>query len=615
MYNQSIYQQRKSLLAISVGLALSTSMAFADEAKSVTNDAIETLEITGSRYQRSADEILASVVVIDRSDIEKIQPHSISDLLQTIAGVDITSQGGAGQQSSVFSRGTNSGHTLILVDGVRIGSATLGSTSLAAIPTYQIERIEVIKGARASLYGSDAIGGVIQLFTRLLDGGDYQANVQIGSDHLQSIGAAVGIAHGKGATTVSVSHEQSDGFDTRKSFEDDDDGYDRLNIAVKGSQLLSEQLTLTWLGRLDDGGADFDTEWGGNEGEYKNHILQGKINYQQSHANHELSLAQSRDYNVTFGNGISKGDGDFFETRKTQLAWVSHFDASKTLNLSLGGDFYREDINTRIEYVDNNRDVYAVFVDGLYQQNGFISELSVRYDDVDNIDSEVTYNIGVGYHFNENVFASLNAASGFKAPSFNDLYYPATAWSAGNEDLVSETSDSYELLLRSNFSGFKVEASVYSTEIDNLIDWAPDENYFWQPQNIAKAEIDGAEFNLSKNFAGTDVSLGYAYIDAKDADSGERLDRRARHNGSLEASFDIANWQFTTSYEYHGSRSDRGTKLDGYQLVNLRASYQINDRWQLQLKANNIFDEKYENVVDYNTPDAQYFLNISYGNF
>lgn len=615
MYKQLVNQQTKSLLAISVGLALNTSMAFAETMAPAIDDEIERLETIGSRYQRSADEILASVVVINRSDIDSIQPQSISDLLQTIAGVDITHQGGAGQQSSIFTRGTNSGHTLILVDGVRVGSATLGATSLATIPTYQIERIEVIKGARASLYGSDAIGGVIQIFTRQLTGGEYQANVQMGSDNLQSLGGAVGVTHGNGATTLSVSHEKSDGFDAIKTYEDDDDGYDRVNLAVKGHQLLSEQLTFSWLGRLDDGGYDYDTSWGGNETEYKNHLLQGKINYQQTDVKHELALSQSRDYNIAFGNGVTKDVADFFETRKTQLAWVSQYAASEVLDVSVGGDYYREDISTKAEYDDTSRDVYAVFINGLYQQAGFISELSARYDNVEKIDSEVTYNLGIGYHFTDLLFASLNAASGFKAPSFNDLYYPASAWTGGNADLVSETSDSVELIVRSQFGGVNAQVSVYSTDIDNLIDWAPDENGFWQPENIKNAEIDGAEVNVSKDFGGADIKLGYAYVDAKDADSGDRLDRRARHNGNLATSFAIANWQFSANYEYHGSRFDSGTKLDGYQLVNVSANYQINDQWQVQVKANNIFDEEYENVFNYNTPDAQYFVEISYSNF
>ena len=615
MYKQLVNQQNKSLLAISVALALNTNVVFAETVTPVANSEFETLEITGSRYQRSTDEILASVVVIDRSDIDTIQPQSMSDLLQTIAGVDITRQGGAGQQSSIFTRGTNSGHTLILVDGARIGSATLGATSLATIPTYQIERIEVIKGARASLYGSDAIGGVIQIFTRQLNGGEYQANVQVGSDSLQSLSGAVGVAHGNGATTLSVSHEKSDGFDAIKTYEDDDDGYDRLNIALKGQQLLSEQLTVSWLGRLDDGGYDYDTSWGGNETEYKNHVLQGKINYQQSNAKHELALSQSRDYDIAFGNGISKDDGDFFDTTKTQLAWVSQYNASDALDLSIGGDYYRENISTKTEYDNTSRDVYAVFVSGLYQQDGFISELSARYDDVEKVDSEVTYNLGIGYHFTDLFFASLNAASGFKAPSFNDLYSPKSLWTGGNADLVSETSDSVELIVRSQFGGVNTQVSVYSTDVDNLIDWAPDENGFWQPENIKNAEIDGAEVNLSKDFGSADISLGYAYVDAKDAQSGDRLDRRARHNGNVATSFVIANWQFSATYEYHGSRFDNDTKLDAYQLVNLGANYQINEQWQVQVKANNVFDEEYENVLNYNTPDAQYFLNVSYSNF
>lgn len=604
---------KTKLLTIAVATALSSQVALAEQ---ITQTADENIIVTASRYERSVDEVLASVAVIDRSDIEKIQPLSVADLLQTVAGVDIAKQGGQGQETSSFTRGTNSSHTLILVDGVRVGSATLGGTSLANIPTEQIERIEVVKGPRASLYGSDAIGGVVQIFTRQLSGGEYGASVELGSDSFKKASVYAGISHGNGSTTFSLSAEENDGYDVYAAAEADEDGYDRVNVAVKGEQKLNENWQLGWVGRYDDGGTEFDDTFGGeyiNEQEFTNHVIQGTLDYSSDAWQHNFLLSQSRDSSVSFGTNLPKADADKFETRRHQFSYVGNYQVNNQLSVIMGGDFYRDEITTKTAYAEDERDVIAGFIGGLYEHGALITEATVRYDDVENIDSESTYNLSSGYHLTDTVFAGFNLGTGFKAPSFNDLYYP---W-GGNPDLVSETSDSIEFLVKADLFGYKTEVSVYQTDIEDLIEWAPleDNPFVWMPQNVDDAEIDGAEISIEKAVDNFSTNFFYSYVDAKDANTNERLSRRARHTANLAMSYTLNDWAFAANYGHHGSRYDGGVKLENYNLVDLSVNYQINSDWQVQVKANNVFDEDYQNVNNYVAPGAEYFIKLTYSNF
>ena len=194
----------------------------------VQADELETITVTASRTAQNLDSALASINVISRDDIEAIKPLSTLELLSTVAGLDISQQGGRGQNSSIFMRGTNANHTLVLVDGIRISSATLGTSDLQSIAPSQIERIEIVKGPRAAIWGSDAIGGVIQIFTRKAQGLSLTAS--LGSESYKELTATLGFEHGDGSSTISVSREEADGFDVLADVEPDKDGFEHTTF-------------------------------------------------------------------------------------------------------------------------------------------------------------------------------------------------------------------------------------------------------------------------------------------------------------------------------------------------------------------------------------------------
>jgi len=608
---------KKTLIALSMTSALISSPTFAETAQIKQDTAIdETILITSNPYQQSTDEIMSTVTLIDRVDIDRIQPKSVAELLQTTVGIDIASNGGPAQTTSVFVRGTNSTHTLFLVDGVRIDTVTgSGGATVSDIPTYQIERIEVVKGPRAAMYGSDAVGAVIQIFTRDLEGGEIQAAVEFGSNNYQFAGVTAGISHGKGSSTLSVSSETADGYnvtDNAYSVDDDKDSYEKINVSLKGHQTLSEALTLNWVGRYDDGKYDYD----GNSSytvlppsqEYRKHLLSGGLNYRQNDWSHDVSIAQYQENQKRFGDYPSDD-----ETSRKQVDYSGVYSVQNGFSYNVGGQFYQDKYKGSGSFDDKSRNTSSIFAGALYDTGALLTELALRYNDVESVGSKTTYNVSLGYNLTESLFASVNYGTGFKTPTFYQLF-DSGLYGAGNPDLALETSKSWEFLLRSTLAGIKAELSYFLLDFDNLLDYDYVNSRY---ENIADAKIEGVELTLSKRLEDLSLSANYAYTDTEDKNTGTQLSRRARHKANIEASYHWEQVSLTGAYKYHGTRFDAysNSSLSAYNTVDLSASYQIDDEWKLQVKANNILDKNYETAPGYVTPDAEYYLQVSYSHF
>lgn len=608
---------KKTLIALSITSAIISSITFAQSSQTTQETAVdETILITSNPYEQSTDEIMSTVTLINRIDIERIQPKSVAELLQTTVGIDIASNGGPAQTTSVFVRGTNSTHTLFLVDGVRIDTVTgSGGATVSDIPTYQIERIEVVKGPRAAMYGSDAVGAVIQIFTRDLEGGEVQAAVEFGSNNYKFAGVTAGISHGKGSSTLSISSESSDGYNVTENaytVDDDKDSYEKTNLSLKGHQALSDDLTLSWVGRYDDGEYDYD----GNSSytviapsqEYSKHLLSSALNFRQDSWSHDIAIAQYQENQKRFGDYPSDD-----ETSRNQVDYSSVYSVQNGLSYNVGAQFYQDKYEGSGSFDNKSRNTSSVFAGALYDAGALLTELSLRYNDVEDTGSKTTYNVSLGYQLNDSLFTSINYGTGFKTPTFYQLF-DSGLYGAGNPDLALETSESWELLLRSTIVGVQAELSYFLLDFDNLLDYDYVNSRY---ENIADAKIEGVELTLSKSLDELSLSANYAYTDTEDKNTGTQLSRRARHKANVEASYHWDQVSLSGIYKYHGTRFDAysNSSLSAYNTVDVSASYQIDDEWKLQVKANNILDKSYETAPGYVTPDAEYFLQVSYSHF
>lgn len=598
---------KKSFLSLAIAGAMSTSFIASANAEKSMED-IEVLTVTATRSSLNIDDALTSQVVITREDIELANPISVLDLLSSVPSIDVASNGGKGQTGSIFMRGTGSDHTLVLIDGVRVSSATSGGTSFSTISPEMIERIEIVQGPRAALWGSDAIGGVIQIFTRQLSNGEFFAGASFGTDSYKKYKAGVGISHGDGQTTITVSKEQSDGYDVTESdgADADDDGYDFTSVAIRGQQKVTDEFSLDWLLSSDSGDNEFDGYYNGSD--IKNHAWLVRANYQSDFngiANQTVfSVGQNRDSADSLRDGESQG---VFETRRNQYSIVNNSELSENLQLNLGVDHYQDDVSKSTTTYDiEERDTTGVFVHTLYTKNAWTYEATLRHDNVEDIESENTYNLGLGYAFNDDSRIVVNHGTGFKAPTFNDLYYP---W-GGNDDLVSEFSKSSEIFFETKLDDINVSWNFYHSNVDNLIVWDGS-----KADNIEETEINGLEFALNFDKLGGTHDFNMSYTDAEDKQTKKQLVRRAKEKFNYKFTTSISAADLYVEYQFVGSRLDRGdVELSSYQLVNLGLNYDISDNLSLSSRVTNLLDKEYQTANTYNTQERAFYVGITYQN-
>lgn len=596
---------KKSLLSLAVAGAMSTASIAAADTNNAAKD-IEILTVTATRSSLNIDDALTSQVVITRADIELANPISILDLLSSVPSIDVASNGGKGQTGAIFMRGTSSDHTLVLIDGVRVSSATSGGTSFNTISPEMVERIEIVQGPRAALWGSDAIGGVIQIFTRQLADGEIFVGASFGTDSYKKYKAGVGISHGDGQTSITISKEQSDGYDVQEGAETDDDGYDFTSIAIRGQQKISTDLSLEWLLSSDSGDNEYDGYYNGSD--IKNHAWLVRANYQSEfngiNNNTVFSVGQNRDNADSLSNGVSQS---IFETRRNQYSFVNNSQFSDDLQVNVGVDHYQDDVSkSSTPYAVEKRDTTGVFAHTLYTQNAWTYEATLRHDSVEDIESENTYNLGLGYQLNADSRLVVNYGTGFKAPTFNDLYYPF----GGNPDLVSEFSNSAEVFFETKIKDINVRWNFYHSNVDNLIVWDGS-----KADNIEEAEINGLEFALNFEKLGGVHDFNMSYTDAEDKQTHEQLIRRAKEKFNYKYTTTINEADVYLQYQFVGTRlGSNGVDLSSYQLVNLGLNYDLSKNFSVSSRVTNLLDKEYQTANTYNSQERAFYVGVTYRN-
>ena len=601
---------QQSLLSLAIAGAMSTSFIASANTESHVKD-IEVLTVTATRSSLNMDDALTSQVVITRADIELANPISVLDLLSTVPSIDIASNGGRGQNASVFMRGTNSDHTLVLIDGVRVSSATSGGTSFSTISPEMIERIEIVQGPRAALWGSDAIGGVIQIFTRQLADGELFVGASFGTDSYKKYKAGVGISHGDGRTSITLSKEQSDGFDVKEGTETDDDGYDLTSVAIRGQQKITTDFSLEWLFSSDSGDNEFDGFYNGSD--IKNHAWLVRSNYQSDingvRNNTVFSVGQNRDSADSLRDGESQG---VFETRRNQYSIVNNSQFSDELQVNVGVDYYQDDVSkSTIVYDKEKRNTVGVFAHGLYSKNSWTYEATFRHDNVEDINSENTYNLGLGYKYDSDSRVVLNYGTGFKVPTYNDLFYP----NFGTPTLNSELSETIELFFESKISAVNTSVSLFRSNIDDLIG-----RRNGQADNFEKVEINGIELGANYEGFGGTHDINISYTDAEDKSTNEQLIRRAKEKFNYKFTTSLNDVDIYAEYQFVGSRTDSVFGVTGpvdlaaFQLVNLGLNYDVSDNISVSSRVTNLLDKEYQTVSTYNPQERAFYLGITYRN-
>ncbi|BFM17662.1 TonB-dependent vitamin B12 receptor [Maricurvus nonylphenolicus] len=661
-----------------MGLALASApVAWAVEtAKPVDENII----VTATRTEQNLEDSLSSVTLISKEDIARTQAQDIFQILSNVPGLNMHRTGATGSPISVLLRGTSTNQTLFLLDGQRISSATLGQPNLAGLDANQIERIEIVRGPKASLYGADALGGVIQIFTKRADQDRaLQIKSGIGSDLFNGGESLTTQKHTLGFATpitdstdlsVNLFYEHNSGVDdtfNQDGGSDDKDANRKQGINLSLSHRLEKgSITAQYL--FNKVHTEYDSGNGCTNIFYGTDPCQPYSDQEVENLNVSLQYELTDVVGFSASTGFSKdlsetGDdlnGDptqvlsvsnIFETSRDFVTLQTNFALSEEHLVTVGADYYKESIDghvyvnggsfgvpaARSGYLDENgeevdsRDNLAFF--GQYQadvgRNHFV--VGIREDDNEKYGHNTTGNIAWGFDLSENLQIVASWGEAYRAPSFNDLYWPDGA----NPFLEPEESETYEIGLKGTWGDSKWEISVYETDIENLIEWAPAptlaDPHRWQPSNVESSEVKGVELQLTTLLNEWQLVGSYTHLDATYEETvgnnydGNRMQGRPEHTVKLDAYrswgvFSLGfNWIAESSRTQHKSEEP---ETAGYGVLGIRGNYQLTEEVSLQLKVDNLFDKDYtlrsysygfpSTWENYNTLGRTAFFSVTY---
>lgn len=600
--------------------ALFTPFSFAaDSTASTAEQSIdETMQVTATSRTKPVTNKIAPVVVVDKKQIQDMQANTLLDVLRTLPGVQFTQNGGKGSSGKVYVRGSD--QVLFLFNGVRLGSASIGYSDPSQIPLTGIERIEYIRGARASIYGADASSGVFNIITSPQQADGQVADsahvaVTAGKDGYQSYQAGGSKSfNDKYWVNVNTRYSREDGFDAHQDYDADDDGFENSDVIAELGANLNEHWQARVGGSYHKGRTEYDSNgFEGARNVSENYTVYGKLSYQDANFASELTLAQTQD-STTDNIWLTK-----FDTERFFAGLRNNWQLTDTQSFGFGAEYYNDDLG------DSDLGYGAQFAkDERYNASGYLTygfdnqvfqfESSLRFDDNEQFGDETTWQLGAGWQFLPDYRLTANAGTGFKAPTFNDLYYPGYA----NPDLEAEESTSYEVALEADYDWLSWRLAGFYQDIDNRISCQSEFSTCLNDD----VEIKGVELAASFLTGPVSHNLSFEYLDPEDKSTGKQPVRIARQNATWSMQLPVNQWLFGLDYEYRGSRYDTyfdptdytssTDKLDAYSLVNLTTSYTFDSGWQLAGRLENLLDEDYETTTHYNTQGISYYATLSY---
>lgn len=593
------------------GLLALSFPAFGEEIPAYQGDEIV---VTATRTPQKISETLSSVTTISAQEISAAGQQSLAELLQAAAGAELRTTGGPGQPATIFLRGSNSNHVLVLVDGMRMDNVTSGTTALESIPLTQIDHIEVLRGPASSLYGSDAIGGVIQIFTKSGSGTPSLAvSAGIGSFNTQSLTARFAGEAGDSHFSFQAGQDSSDGFSATNPaagpyyYNPDRDGYRNTHFSVKASHKLTPDSEIGVGIFASDNAIHFDAGLGNDD--LKKQKLRAYSAFSRNRINSAwtstIKLGRGED-SYSFANTAWPSSTD---STQEQASWQNDLKLGIG-NVSAGIDYLEQKVSSSTAYDKTGRTVSGLFA--AYQGDFGAHDLqaSVRHDDNSQFGMHDTGNLAYGYRINPEWRAMASTGTAFKAPSFMDLYYPGFS----NPDLRPEQSRSHELGLQYAAAGQHVDIRYFDSHITDLIIFS---GTSMRPENISKAHITGTELIYHGELAGINLRANLTLQQPRDEATGKQLRSRADQILSLGASKFVAGWQLGGEVVASGERFDSNSespssRMGGYALLNMTFRREISKELFINARWNNVLDKQYELAQGYNTPGSNIFVSLQY---
>ncbi len=607
---------KKIILAASIAAALTLTqqIAFAED---------DAMIVTATRTAQTANETLASVSVITREDIEKYQYKTVAEAISGLAGVTIANSGGLGKQTSIFLRGTESNHTQIILNGVKLATNAFGAPQIEHIPLNQIERIELVRGPQSSLYGSGSIGGTIQIFTKK-GSGQLTPHLSVGFGTHNTKETIWGVSGGDENNWYSLSggYIETNGFNTCDgksgvlfigcyATEPDRDAYRNANASLRVGHRFANNAEVAFFSLYSEGESEFDGYF--NTSDFLQHTFGSKLKVDMSDIwTVKATLSQGRiesDNQGAFATSFADNQQDHFSLQNDIQLNDQHL-------LTLGYDYEDDKIDESSGFTETSRHSNAIFAQLLGEYGSHSYQLAIRNEDDEQFSSHTTGNIAWGTAISSQLRLNASFGRAFVAPSLIDLYNPPFfGFPTSNPDLDPERSKTYELGLVGQHAGVNWSANIYRTKIKDLIAL----DAFFVPQNISEAVIKGLELQASTAVAGINLDGQFSWIDPEDrsggVNDGNVLARRAEQTLTLNANKSLGDFSLTSKVFVSGRRFDNAAntrRITGFTTVDLVGAYKINNDLTAQVKISNLFNEEYETVSGFNTDGTNIFFSINY---
>lgn len=596
---------------------------------------LDKIVVTATRTPTKTSNVIAQTRVIDSEELQRYQGQTVTDVLKNQPGINITQSGGMGTASNFYMRGFDSKQVLVIIDGIRYGSISLGSPSLNLLSADQLDRIEILYGASgSSIYGSDAMGGVIQIFTKgnSVDKSNVSTSIGYGSNNHYQVGVTAQLKNATSSLSLGVSRNETDGFNVIANPESvdynaDDDGFKSTNASLALQHKLSDSLSAGLSALYTDSTTDIDSAGNAFPNAYsdqKNGSANAYLQYKTPLTVSKLSYGQSIDKSTTHdANSINYQEGSQYDTTQEQARletsinaqpgtvivgaeWLSQkLDASDVLDFSA-------DPAVQTAYDPDDRAVKSAFVGYQLADTYYDLQANYRVDDNSQYGNESTYNLGAAIRPLAGMRIGANYATGFRAPTFNDLYWPGFS----NPNLKPERTKNTEVFVEYANEAQTSRLTGYYTDAEDLISNAT---------NISEAKIKGLSLTSDWNMNDFIFGLGYDYLDAKDktansASYDQQLAYRPKNSGLIYVGYQQPMFDIRLEAKHTDDRvTAENNKLDSYTLLNLSGAVYINPNLRANLRVDNITDEdytlssQYGNV--YTTEGTSYFTSLTYNWF
>ena len=572
--------------------------------------------VTATRVATRADQLTSEVVVVDREAIERSAGRTLPEVLARTASVQMTSNGGRGKTAGVFIRGTESRHTILLIDGVRYGSATAGTPVWDNIPVDMIERIEVLKGPASALYGPDAAGGVVQIFTRRgTQGFSPFAAATVGSNSYRELSAGLSGGQDNVRYALGVSHTDDKGFSSTNptvpfgNYNPDRDAFKQKAFNASVDWQLNSDWKLSAGAVYADGTNHFDDGPGvDTKSDARTTVLRAgvegritpdwttRLNYNQG-TDRSNALVSASAFNIP----------GLFETQQDQWTWQNDV-KTPVGTVVAGAETLLQKVNSSQAYAVTERRINAVFAGLSGKENSHSWQLNARRDDNSQFGGSSTGYAGYGYQFNPNWRAHAGYGTSFVAPSFNQLYWKSTYYN-GDPLLQPEQGKNLEFGVDWTQDNHHVKLIRFDNKIRGFITSGK------APVNLPRARIEGWTLGYDGTFDALSLRAAVDALDPRNELTGKMLPRRSKSQVTLGADYSVGAWNFGGSLLQVGRRYDDAANakpLASYTTVDLQASYAFARDWNVQAKLNNVGDREYETAQGYNQPGRQFFVTLRY---